>query len=106
MDEKKKNSQIARILAALALVGAVLLTVVVISGATGGEEGGNDKPNNQARQQQKQKPKTNAKTYEVEEGDTLITISQKTGIPVGQLERLNPDLDPQALQLGQELNLR
>jgi LysM repeat protein len=106
MDDTKKNSQIARLLAALALIGAVLLTIVVISGATGGDDGATDKPNNQARQQQKQKPKTNAKTYEVEEGDTLITISQKTGIPVGKLERLNPDIDPQALQLGQEINLR
>ena len=83
-----------------------LALLLVAVAACGGDDGGTDKPNNQARQQQKQKPKTNAKTYEVEEGDTLITISQKTGIPVGKLERLNPDIDPQALQLGQEINLR
>ncbi len=105
MDDKKKNSQIARLLAALALIGAVLLTVVVISGATGGDDGSGE-PNKPARQQQQAKPKTNAKSYEVEEGDTLITISRKTGIPVGKLERLNPDIDPQALQLGQEIKLR
>ena len=106
MEETKKNSQIARILAFIALIGTVLIVIVAISAATGGSDDGKSKPNNQVRKQARKKPKTNAKTYEVQEGDTLTNISQKTGVPIQQLEKLNPDLDPQALQLGQELKLR
>lgn len=104
--EETKNSQIARLLAVLALVGAVLVLIVAISGTTGGDDGGSDRKANPNRQQAQKKPQTRKKTYEVESGDTLTTISQKTGIPVERLERLNPDLDPQALQLGQEIKLR
>ena len=102
----KKNSQIARLLAALALIGTVLIVFVAISGVTGGDDGESGKKANPDRQQVSGKPKTDKKTYEVEEGDTLTTISRKTGIPVQTLERLNPDLDPPALQLGQEIKLR
>lgn len=105
MEETKKNSQITRLLAVLALIGAVLVVIVAISGATGGDDDGTTNKANPGKQQ-RMEPKTNAKTYEVEEGDNLITISRKTGIPVQRLEKLNPDLDPQALQLGQEIKLR
>lgn len=106
MEENKKNSQFARLLAVLALIGTILIVIVAISGATGGDDDGTTKKANPGKQQQANRPKTNAKTYEVEEGDNLITISQKTGISVQRLEKLNPDLDPQALQLGQEIKLR
>ncbi len=106
MEETKKNSQIARLLAVLALIGAVLLVIVVISNVTADDEGGITKKANPNKQQVSGKPKTNKKVYEVEEGDNLIIIAQKTGIPVERLERLNPNLDPQALQLGQEIRLR
>ena len=104
--EEKKNSQIARLLAVLALIGAVLVIFVVVSGSTGGEDDDTGQRNNPAKQKPRPKPKTNAKKYEVQEGDNLIIIAQKTGIPVQRLERLNPDIDPQALQLGQEIKLR
>ena len=106
MEEKTKNSQIARLLAALALIGTVLVVIVIVSGALGGDDDGSTKKANPDKQQVSGRPKTNKKKYEVEEGDTLTTISRKTGIPVDTLERLNPDLDPQALQLGQEIKLR
>jgi LysM repeat protein len=107
MEEKtKKNSQIARLLAVLALIGTILIVIVAISGATGGDDGGSSKKANPGKQQTQNKPKTKKKKYEVEEGDTLTTISNKTGISVDRLEKLNPDLDPQALQVGQELKLR
>ena len=105
MEETKKNSQIARLLAVLALIGTVLIVIVAISGATGGDDDGTTNKANPGKQQ-RMEPKTNAKTYEVEEGDNLITISRKTGIPVQRLEKLNSDLDPQALQVGQEIKLR
>ncbi|MBN8870453.1 MAG: LysM peptidoglycan-binding domain-containing protein [Solirubrobacterales bacterium] len=105
-ETKNKNSQIARILAVLALIGTILIVIVAISGATGGDDDGSGKKANPAKQQAQNKPKTKKKKYEVAEGDTLTTISNKTGISVERLEKLNPDLDPQALQVGQELKLR
>ena len=44
--------------------------------------------------------------YTVKAGDSLTSISVKTGIPVTTLEQLNPSLDPNTLQTGQRLRLR
>ncbi len=46
------------------------------------------------------------KFYTVQAGDSLSTISVKTGVPVATLESLNPGVDPGALQTGQLLRLR
>ncbi|MGK2932912.1 MAG: LysM peptidoglycan-binding domain-containing protein [Solirubrobacterales bacterium] len=107
----KKTSPITRILAAVALVTAVVLVFVVVSGSTGtDDDGGNGKasrnPAGKKESGDKSKSRTKAKKYEVKEGDTLTGIAQKTGIPVDEIQALNPDLDPQALQAGTELKLR
>jgi hypothetical protein len=47
-----------------------------------------------------------AGAYVVQSGDTLSSISSKTGIPVPTLQQLNPGLDANALQIGQRLRLR
>ena len=46
--------------------------------------------------------------YVIHPGDTLSSISVKTGVSVGELQALNPSLtsDPNALQTGQRLRLR
>jgi len=49
---------------------------------------------------------TARKFYTVQAGDSLSTISVKTGVPVATLESLNPNVDPGALQAGQLLRLR
>jgi LysM repeat protein len=41
----------------------------------------------------------------VQAGDSLSSISAKTGISVADLESLNPGIDPNALQTGQRLIL-
>jgi LysM repeat protein len=46
------------------------------------------------------------KFYTVRSGDTLSGISQKTGVSVQAIERLNQGLNPSALQTGQRLRLR
>ena len=38
--------------------------------------------------------------------DTLEAIAAKTGLTVGRLQALNPQVDPQALVAGQRLKLR
>lgn len=46
-----------------------------------------------------------ANVYVVKPGDSLSSISAKTGIPVATLESLNPRADPNALQAGERLTL-
>jgi len=105
----RRNSAIARILAALALVVAVVAVIVVVGGATGdgsGSGGGNEQTSTAKKKQSKPKTKTTAKTYTVKSGDNLTLISEKTGVPVAELRRLNPGVDPQVLSVGEKLKLR
>ena len=44
--------------------------------------------------------------YVIQSGDSLSTISVKTGVSVPTLEALNPAINPNALQTGQRLRLR
>ena len=46
------------------------------------------------------------RSYTVRAGDTLGAIAEDTGVSVEELQRLNPDLDPQALGAGEKLKLR
>jgi LysM repeat protein len=50
--------------------------------------------------------KRKRKTYVVKRGDTPSAIAEKTGVPLSQIERLNPDLDPQLLSPGTRIKLR
>lgn len=104
--ESKRKSLLARLLAVVGLLAAIVVSIVAISGSLGDD--GESKNDKQARNLpvKPKKPRTKAKSYEVKSGDTLESISSKTGIPVQKLERLNPGLDPQVLQLGQEIKLR
>lgn len=50
--------------------------------------------------------RTPARTYEVKEGDSLAVISRETGVPIDEIETLNPTLDPLALVPGERIRLR
>jgi LysM repeat protein len=102
---EKRTSAFARIFAALALIGAVIVIVVAISGSLG-DSGPSNRSRDGDRQAQKSRPKTTAKTYVVQSGDTLVSISHRTGIPVSHILVLNPEVDPQILIAGQTLKLR
>ena len=52
------------------------------------------------------KKRVTRRVYVVRNGDTLSSISISTGVPVSRLQRLNPNVDVQALQPGQRLKLR
>jgi LysM repeat protein len=103
---KKRTSVIARILAALALLGAVVVLVIVIPAALKTDSDDKGKGSNHPAKQQPKKHRTTAKTYTVETGDTLIAIAHKTGIPVSEILALNPEVDPQILIAGETLKLR
>ncbi|HUA03525.1 MAG TPA: LysM domain-containing protein [Solirubrobacteraceae bacterium] len=47
-----------------------------------------------------------AKFYVVKSGDSLSGIASKTGVSMATIERLNPHLNPNALQPSQRLRLR
>jgi LysM domain len=87
-------------IAVLLLAAAVLLILAASLGtfdAGDGKRGGGQRAG---------KEKTDEKFYVVEPGDSLTTISNKTGISVDKLTLLNPELDPQALISGQRVKLR
>lgn len=103
---ERRTSAATRIFAAVALIGAVLAVVVVVS--AGMDSDSSSKKDRTERQaQKKDKPKrTQAETYTVQNGDTLTSIAQETGVPVNQIIDLNPEVDPQILIAGQTLKLR
>jgi LysM repeat protein len=100
------KSASVRVLAPLgvALVAVAVLVVIATSlGGDGSNGGGRDGRGDGGGQK---KERTGEKVYVVEPGDTLTTISDKTGVGVDKLSRLNPDLDPQALISGERVKLR
>ena len=103
---EKRTSAIARILAVLALAGAVVILIVVIAGAVGGSGSSSQTQFGGHRHGTKDRHRTDAATYEVKSGDTLISISHQTWVPVHEIEVLNPEIDPQILIAGEKLKLR
>ena len=107
---KRKRSWFARFLALVALVAAVIAVIVVVSNTNLHSDSNKGKANGatHAKQHKKQpkKPRTKAKTYEVQSGDTLTSIAHKTGVPVAELQALNPEVAPQILVAGEVLKLQ
>lgn len=93
-----------RVLAPIGVALLAVLVMVVIATSLGGGSNGDAGGDRGGRGQKKER--TGEKFYVVEPGDTLTTISNKTGVGVDKLTRLNPNLDPQALLSGQRVKLR
>lgn len=98
---------IARMVAVVVLATAFVVVIVVIASSGGSGDGGagtvatkSDEPSKAAREALREGE------YEVKRGDTLVSISDDTGIPIEVLTQLNPDLDPQALTEGTRIKLR
>ena len=94
----------ARALAALALVGAAIVLVVVVSNGVSKIDSGND------TDQQTQQVDTGCQAddeqavkdgyYVLDAGEGLSDVASKTCVPVDRLLKLNPNLDPQELPVG------
>lgn len=94
-----------RVLASVALAACGLAVFLVVSGAfTGGDQASSEQE--RPRSERQQNGGEDEKSYVVAPGDTLSGIAEKTGVPQQRLERLNPDLDAQTLNAGQEIRLR
>ena len=103
-----------RLLAPIALVAcAFALVVVVVSSSVTGSgdratESASDAPppSSKTTDQPTTAPKKQKRSYTVELGDSLGSISEKTGVDVETIQLLNPELDPQSLTVGQKIKLR
>jgi len=94
----------ARYLAPLALVAALVAVLAVVASTTGG--GGSSKDNSTATTAKSGKSGRAKKFYRVRPGDLLSEISQKTRVDIATIIKLNPNVDPQALQAGQLIRVR
>ncbi len=102
----KRSSASARVLAVTALVIALVVAIVAISGSLGGDSNDSGAGKHGDKAAHKAQPKHVPAIYEVESGDTLISIAHRTGVPVVTIEKLNPEVDPQSLIVGEQLKLR
>jgi LysM repeat protein len=93
-----------RFLAPIALAIVLVAAAVVVVASSDGGSGGPDKTARARTATTKKVPRR--RTYVVKQGDTLLAISNKTGVPSARLIALNPGLDPQLLQPGDRLKLR
>lgn len=103
--DQKRTSFAARLVAVLALAGAVVVLVVAIPSALDGGSS-SSKHSRHSSQHTTKYHRTTAATYVVKSGDTLTAIAHRTGVPVSQILALNPEVDPQILIAGQTLKLR
>jgi LysM repeat protein len=104
----------ARFLAPLALVAFVIALFLVVTSSEN-KPGGSRAPNQSSESSgtspeaspsgTAEKPK-GRRRYTVKPGDTPSSIAEKTGVPLDEILRLNPDLDPQTLSPGQRIKLR
>jgi LysM repeat protein len=95
----------ARYLAPIALTATIAATYLVVHNGLATTP---KPPVTQAARQQ-DSPKhqfAHVKMYTVQPGETLTSISVKTGISLATLESLNPNINPDSLQAGQRLRLR
>jgi LysM repeat protein len=98
----------ARFLAPLALLAFVFaLFMVVQSSQTESDGTGTSNRATDTRPTPTPTPERKGpRRYRVKVGDTPSSIAEKTGVPLEDILRLNPDLDPQTIQVGQRIRLR
>jgi hypothetical protein len=110
-EEPKPASWTARILAPLVLVAAVAAIVLVISGSMNASDDSDDAPKQSETSNTGCKPDADQAVedgyYVISAEDTqgLSGVAQKTCIPLERLVKLNPNLDPQAIQVSNCVDL-
>jgi LysM repeat protein len=95
----------ARYLAPIALTATIAATYLVVHNGLVTKP----KPPQTQAAQHRDSPKhqfAHVKMYTVQAGETLTSISVKTGISLPTLEALNPSINPDSLEAGQKLRLR
>jgi LysM repeat protein len=95
----------ARLGAPLALLAAAVAVVVVVQASGSGSSGSTASATRPPVTQPARRARAHQRPYVVKPGDTLSVIADKTGVSLDTIQRLNPDVDAQALQTGQRLKL-
>jgi LysM repeat protein len=100
---------LARLAAPLALILVGLALFMVLKSSTGSSGGQQPSSSSAApAASATAAPKANQRkrrVYVVKPGDTPSQIAEKTGVTLEQLEKANPDLDPQLLAPGQRIKI-
>ena len=122
MDKRTRRSP-ARFLAPLALIAAVVAFLMVVNGSSTNRSSnsGDTTATTVSTTTSTAKKSTGSgtsttktstsassspKTYTVQAGDTLGGIADKTGVPLEEIQTLNPNVDPHAMVTGQKIRLR
>jgi LysM repeat protein len=97
----------ARVVAPLALLAALLAVIAVIAASGTGVDspGRASSATRPAVTQPVRRERAAPKAYVVKAGDTLTVIADRTGVSLDAIQRLNPDVDANALQTGERLKL-
>ena len=95
-----------RYVAPIAILVVIAVTVLIVQSQIGSTHHARRHPANKINGLARRSRAKAATVYVVKSGDSLSSISVKTGVSVPQLESLNPGIDPAALQTGQRLRLR
>ena len=97
----------ARFLAPLALVAFAFALFTILGGSedSGEQPANTTQPAATATATKTPASKRKRKVYVVKPGDTPSGIAEKTGVSLEQLEKANPDLDPQLLAPGQRIRI-
>ena len=111
---RKARPQIARYAAPAAfLLGVTIAVLLIRSGLGGGNStttvGPVSNPTTTSAATTAKRGSTTARGtryYTVQRGDTFGSISSKTGASIAELERLNPGVSSNTLQVGQKLRVK
>ena len=109
---RKPRPHVARYAAPVAFLLGVTIAVLLIRSGLGG--GGNTTttgpvthPSSTVATTNKRGSRTAPRRfYTVQTGDTFGSISAKTGTSIAELERLNPGVNSNTLQVGQKLRVK
>ena len=105
--ERPPRNIATRVFAALALIAVLVAVIAVISsGLSGSDEKDGERRERRERVERTEPEELKSDVYVVEPGDTVTSISEKTGVSIEAIEQLNPELDAQTLNSGQEIKLR
>jgi LysM repeat protein len=92
----------ARMVAALSLVAVAIVVIAVVAGSVGSSDSSSSGATTTSSSAGS-KPAHNF--YVVRPGESLSVIAAKTGVELGRLIELNPNLDPQAIPASACVNL-
>jgi LysM repeat protein len=111
-DHGRRRRSPFRLLAPLALVLVAGAVAVVVANSDIADGDDSESPATTTERTTTERTTTTGRgrrsrrNYVVKPGDSFGSIAEETGVSVEQLELLNPDVDPQALVVGQRIKLR